>query len=362
MGASASAPDEGKGIPPGPPPTEDFVVRLDGTNEAYIAGSASATAFLTARVALVVSDSCPPSLLSLCAMQPQALLALARDLERLLELFDACVGRRPPVTTSSLGRRVRVEVDFLEGAAGLAHHGRAGFAVGPAFAEECARSRCAGVGTGALLSHVFTYECCRNYLFAEFTSVVDYAVARGVVSRGTQVAVEPSCWGWVNQGFVNCLGVLLFLDDDGPGGLATRSAVDYHGQNAEGFLASMEAALQRHIDDTSLSWEDTFMHECLPWAEHQSLDNVYSGLLVRLWRGEGRGAFLARFFQVALPTLRGNGRLPRDKGDFATARENLFLACSIAARRDLGAEFAKLRLPLRAGVAGELALLLVATS
>jgi hypothetical protein len=52
------------------------------------------------------------------------------------------------------------------------------------------------MGTGALLSHVFTYECCRNYLFAEFTSVVDYAVARGVVSRGTQVAVEPSCWGW----------------------------------------------------------------------------------------------------------------------------------------------------------------------
>jgi hypothetical protein len=33
--------------------------------------------------------------------------------------------------------------------------------------------------------------------------------------------------------------VLLFLDDDGPGGLATRSVVDYHGQDAEGFLASM---------------------------------------------------------------------------------------------------------------------------
>jgi hypothetical protein len=361
MGSSASAPT----TTTTPPLLADTcVVRLDGNNEPHISGTSSATAFLTARVALVVSDSCPPSLLSLCAAQPQALLALARDLERLLELFDACVGKRPPVTTRSLGGRVRVEVDFLEGAAGLAHHGCAGFAVGPAFVEQCARSRCAGEGAGALVSHVFMYECSRNYIFPdEFTPVVDYAVARGaVVSRGAQAIVETSCWGWVNQGFVNVLGTLLFLGDDGPGGLAISAAFDYHGQGASEFITSMEAALQRHIDDSALSWADTFMHERLPWASHQSLDNVYSGLLVRLWRSEGRGAFLARFFQVALPTLRGNGRLPRDKGDFATARENLFLGFSIAARRDLGAEFAELRLPLRAGVAEELALLLVATS
>ncbi len=35
------------------------------------------------------------------------------------------------------------------------------------------------------------------------------------------------------------------------------------------------------------AWEDVFMHERLPWAAHQSLDNVYSGLISRLAKAYG---------------------------------------------------------------------------
>ena len=237
---------------------------------------------------------------------------------------------------------------MAQGAAGLAHHGQAGFAVGPAFLEQCVRSRCAGLGP-PLLSHIFCYECCRNYIFPEdFTAVLDYSCVRGAVTqRGALGVIDPLCSGWVNQGLVNVLGVLLTLDD-----AAEDVRVDYHGQSADQFLAGMEQALDRHICDQSLSWSDTFMHERLPWAHHHSLDNVYSGILVRLWRLHGRSDFLRRFFTLALPLLLANGRAPASKLDAEVARENFLLACSVAARLDLAAFFERdLRMPLRAAAA-----------
>lgn len=367
------------------------VRRLEGTNEPHIAGLATATALVGARVALVVSDdgaagSPLRALTELLLAHPAAAAALVADLELMLGAFDACVGKRPPVARG-LDGRVRVEIDFLQGAAGLAHHGVAGFAVGPAFAAECVRARAAAApATRRQLSHVFMYECTRNYIFPEeFTPLFDYCVCSGAVAaRGTVGAPAPACWGWqvhtflphhkrphpnpspslfphrVNQGFVNVLGVLLVSDAE------PAIAIDYHGSDGPAFLASMEAQLDRHVAGVAageLCWSDTFMHERLPWAAHQSLDNAYSGLLVRLWRRHGRGDFVQRFFSTAMPLLRTNGRVPAGKTDVAAARENLLVACSVAARTDLCDFFERsLGMPLRTGTRDDVAACVLAAS
>ena len=253
---------------------------------------------------------------------------LVSGLEALLRAFDACVGRVPSLAAPLRGR-VRVEVAFLPGAAGLAHHGVAGIAVGPAFVEQCLGLYAAGRPT---LHHVFCYEFCRNYIFPEeFTAVFDYCCLEGAAS-----------WGWVNQGFINVLGALLVADMPGV-------AFDYHGFTLEQFLGQMEADLAAYRDGGH-AWDAAFLHDRLPWAAGRSLDNLYSGLLVYLWRRFGRGVFLRRWFRGAIPLLLA--RCPASKADVATARDNFFLAASYAARADLTPLFRDaLRWPIGADVA-----------
>ena len=58
----------------------------------------------------------------------------------------------------------------------------------------------------------------------------------------------------------------------------------------------MEAQIDKYIDSGGLSWDDVFRHERLPWAAHQSLENVYSGLLVKMFKAHGGVRFLRRWF------------------------------------------------------------------
>jgi hypothetical protein len=301
--------------------------------QAYIHCSPQATAYLGRRLALIVDSACGQPLLGLCASHPSELAAVLRDLEALLDCFDSVLGKAPPLTSSLEGRSI-CEVSFLPNAAGLAHHGRAGFAVGPAFLEQSIASRLpAGLAsTGAFLSHCFTYEACRNYIFpAEFTAVFDYRCLEG-----------PQATGWVNQGFVDVLGSLLCADS----GLG----FDYHGHTLPSFHASMEAEVDTFLA-SGLPWEAVFQHERFPWNAARSLDNLYAGLLIRLWRGHGRLRFLRRWFRGAIPLLRAS-RCPVGTEDVATARENFFLASCFAAQADLRPFFEQLRWPLRPGAAG----------
>ena len=293
----------------------------------YIAGGPRVRVFMGARVALVIDEGCTDLCASLHGARNEV-RSLVIALESLLRGFDFVVGRSPALSSPLYGR-VRVEVAFLPGAAGLAHHGSAGFAVGPAFVESWLRSAASGAPQ---LAHVFTYECCRNYIFPEeFTAVFDYHCREGEAS-----------WGWVNQGFVNVLGCLICVD----GGVA----FDYHGFSAEQFLGQMEAELLAYVRGM-YAWTDAFEHDRLPWKTAHSLDNLYSGLLVSLWRRHGRRRFLRRWFTGAIPLLLA--RCPAGKGDVATARENFFLAACYAAGADLSAYFVgELRWPLRASISG----------
>ena len=259
-------------------------------------GPGPAPALLGRRVALVIDAAAG---VDVEAVPLPHWAAIVNNLERMLELFDAAVGKRPVLENPYKGR-ARIEVAFLPNAAGLARHGVAGIAVGPAFLHDMI----AGVRDGSpVIPHVFWYETMRNYIFPdEFTACFDYRLA----------AEGPDCWGWVNQGFVNVCGALLSIQ------LQPRVRFDYHGHTLAGFCDGMLAELQRYIDGP-YEWADVFQHERFPWNPNSSLDNAYSGLLVLLFRGYGGQAFLRRWFRV-IPLLLQ--RCPATKDDYVTARDN----------------------------------------
>ena len=314
----------------------------------YIVTSTQGRVYLSHRLALFV-DGAVLSEIKEEALTASRLAQFLAGLECLLARMDAVVGRAPPVTHSFQGRQV-VEVAHLPGAAGLAHHGRAGFACGPAFLRESLLSfDCPG--TQPFIHHVFGYEAFRNYIFPEeFTPCFKYSCLEG-----------PECYGWFNQGFVNIVGCLLLADE--PLGIK----FNYFGHSEAAFRAGMESHLLVYIarrhgvqcggssgaggggggggggGATCLSFADVFLHERLPWAPHQSLDNLFSGILSVLFRAHGGAGFLRGLFRT-LPLLRE--RCPRGVFDFGRASENMYLACCGGARADLAPFFEGLGFPL----------------
>ena len=277
-----------------------------------IACSNAVTAVLGERIALIIDDAAG---IAMDAAPAQHFRDVVRDIEAMLRLFDSCVGKQPVLQNPYRGL-IRYEVAFLNNAAGLAGHGVAGIAFGPAFLQDMLRARLEG---HHLLPHVLWYETMRNYIFPEeFTNVFDYRLTHahnGADPRG--------CWGWVNQGFVNVTGCLLSRQ-------LTGIEFDYFGHSRDWFCASMESQLDRYAQST-MPWESCFMHERLPWDESSSLDNVYSGILCAMYRQFGGVAFLRRFF-AAIPLLMQ--RRPSSKDDFVGARDNFYLAACCAAGSD----------------------------
>lgn len=271
--------------------------------------STSGTAYLGSRICIFVASGAAAAEVGSAACMPLVLLAL----ERLQSRFEAATGWVPPLTHHFRGRLL-CEVDHLPNAAGLAHHGRGGFAVGPAFLRQSLDSFAGG--GGGFLHHVFTYELCRNFISPEAFTPPFQACCETEAS-----------WGWLNQGFVNITGCLLLSEPGGAG-------FSYFGHTAASFRAGMEGHVLvymcrlRGVGGAPLAWEGVFLKERLPWAPAQSLDNLYSGVLSLLFRGFGGARFLRGFF-AALPALRG--RLPAGLRDHRTAAENFALACCAGA-------------------------------
>jgi hypothetical protein len=325
----------------------------------YIDGSNEVTAFFGKHRVVLIIDHAAGLPLDRWVSEARYRKAVSRvvaAIEGLWRTFDYVVGRSPPITCDFEGF-ARIEVAFLRGAAGLAHHGVAGIAIGPAFVQSMVESAAASASSASqgrvtvCLQHVIGYESCRNYIFPEeFTAAFDYHLSEG-----------ESCWGWVNQGFVNVLGCLLIphvraADPEAEAGSGSAAELglsfDYFGHDRASFMRDMERHYERYRDNEGNAcprWTDVFMHERLPWSAGTSLDNVYSGLLCFLYRTYGQLEFLRRWFAIT-PELARN-RAPASKADYRTAAENFYLAASFAAGRDLRQLFiTQLRWPVREDV------------
>lgn len=299
-----------------------------------IAGGDEVLAFIGKRVALVIDTKGCSDLCTLCSSNEAATAHFVDNLERLLGLFDEVVGYTPPIPEALPNglMRVRVEAAFIP-AAGLAHHGRAGIAVGPAFVEGSVKSFVSYLSSGSPpnLHHVFTYEFCRNYVDPDrFTTTLDFHLQNE----------PPSCWGFVNQGFINILGCLLMQEK----ARFSPSSItfDYFGQDAARFMDSMERELityQAGLADGTVSFKSAFHSERFPWAKERSVDNLWSGLLVRLWKDHGKTKFLKGFFKATYSLLAPMGRKLAHKDEWKKALGNFALAACFGARADVSSFF-----------------------
>eukprot|EP00299_Pterocystis_sp_00344_P019151 c9527_g2_i1.p1 GENE.c9527_g2_i1~~c9527_g2_i1.p1 ORF type:complete len:539 (-),score=126.06 c9527_g2_i1:108-1724(-) len=298
-------------IPPRPPIIDRYPeLNLDVLEifdyQSNIGGSNHVTIWMGPRIALVICHNVKQE------FDPDNVNAMAlvvHNLERMLELFDVVVGRSPIIANGWEGR-VRYEIAYIN-AGGLASHGVAGIATGPAFLSRMYDDALRGICS---INHVFFYETTRNYIFPEvFTEVLDFHLSDG-----------PDCWGWVNQGFINVTGC-LFAND-------IPVEFYYYGQNREQFMRSMHDHLECYMKHPEYTWENTWNHSRLPWNSSMTVDNLFSGLVVHLFQKYGGLNFLCRWFR-ALPHLLH--RKPKSKSDSQGARDNFFITASIAAMDNL---------------------------
>lgn len=188
---------------------------------------------------------------------------------------------------------------------------------GPAFIQGMYNEALAG---RSRLDHVFFYETTRNYIFPEvFTAVMEYSLTNAAGQ------IDGYNYGWVNQGFIDVAGC-LFSE-------AITPPVEfyYYGQNRKMFMDSMEGKLNTYMANSSYTWDNVWMKQLLPWDQWSSLDNLYAGLLVHLYRNYGGYAFLRGMWR-AIPGLLD--RVPGTANNLESfknnqrARDNFFIAAS----------------------------------
>ncbi len=287
-------------------------------------------------------------------------------IDKLILQYESMVGMIPQ-ENSYKNRPIRIEISYIN-AGGLASHGISGMAAGPAFLRNF-YDTCINylIDNNQLpkIEHIFTYELMRNYIFPNvFTPIMDYRLYEIDKSTGTNIRTKKlnvDEWGWVNQGFVNVTGGLLSVN------IEPKILFNYFGYDAEGFWATMEKHLDTYIE-SGKPWEEIYMYNRLEWTEdRESLDNLYSGLLIRLWRNYGRFTFLQRMFKAIRNMYNRSGNNYRNKPwasdyidnlsydynsviklNYQTARENFYIASSYGANTDLYDYFVNtLRCPIR---------------
>ncbi len=286
-----------------------------------------------------------------------AMALVVNILDKLIDKYEDITGSIPSPNQYK-NRPIRIEVAYIN-AGGLAGHGFSGMAAGPEFLRQFYNSCVKFLQDNNNLpriNHVYTYELMRNYIIPwKFTDILDYRL-EGYSKEGTIFVSnydKKLDYGWVNQGFVNVAGALISTS------IEPKIGFSYHGKNLDEFCNGMEYNLDQYLNG-NYKWEDVFTYQRLPWDEYSTLDNIYSGLLIRLWKNYGKNDFLKRFWSL----LNNDGLRRRtpynyffvynninkedylDKYSFEeyqsdrklnmqTAVENFYIICSYAAKNNM---------------------------
>lgn len=235
----------------------------------------------------------------------EPLITFLEYYEKVLTYYQKIINFTPNPNRISqkYGKNQLIEVSWLN-AGGLAGHGTFGIAVGPHYLEETYEKI---FNNEKVLHQIFYYETFRNFINPDvFTPCFDY------------MTKQESCYGWVNQGFVNIVGCLLCKDLD--------LEFNYYGTYRDKFMEDMEKVVEEFISK-KIDWnEGVGKHHLLPYNKNHSIDNYWSGLISILYRHCGGSDFLQEFFKNMVDYGIKRGGPNYDKYDQNTARKN-FIDC-----------------------------------
>jgi len=239
---------------------------------------------------------------------------LITELERLYEAYDDVIGKVPRHFAGGpqVGGKAIIQVASDINAAGRASHGEHWVVIDTGFFRNQLDFALTGSFT---LEHVFGYEIMRNYIFDDFSAFHHY------------IDNNPEEWGWINQGFVNCVGILLADSLGWP--------TNYYGQSREQFLGNpgISGDIVTYANNPNYTAENTFLVKFAPWEGGASVDAMWSMVLTLLFQQCGERDYLKRFFHF-LPELKS--RWPSSSGEeWQIAFENYYIASSVGCEGDL---------------------------
>ena len=276
----------------------------------YIAGSRNVVVWYGDRVALVLDGEKHPE-----KRNPKTMSAIVGALDDVFHAFDRVTGRKPKLT-APLNGKIRIEVSSKVGG-GLAHHGRLGVGIGDGFFKGLYERYEKGNRT---VDQVFFYEIARNYWMADMNPAIDYHTSKG-----------PQDYGWWTVGFNNAMSIFLPME------IESISDMHYFGSDGKRFSDGMEANLNEYLKQPDqYDWDNSWNVPLVPWKERTSVNDLMTGLLVRLHRDHGGIEFIQRLY-AEIPRRRPL----KSRSDRQGARDNFYEACSIAANKDLHEFFAK---------------------
>ena len=237
----------------------------------HIAGGPRVSAWFGERVALVIDGEIKPEQRDAATMSK-----IVRNLDAIFDTYEEVTGRKPKLTAPLEGR-IRVEVSSKVGG-GLAHHGRLGVAIGDGFFEDLYKRVKRGEDT---YDQVLFYEIARNYWMDDMNSGIDYHTSAG-----------EDNWGWWTVGFNNAMSIFL------PEQIDTIEDMYYFGADSEQFSESMEQNLSIYIEGKDkYDWNNSWAVPLVPWAERTSVNDLMTGLLIRLHRDHGGNEFIQRLYR-----------------------------------------------------------------
>ena len=270
----------------------------------YISGDNEVVVWYGRRVALVLDEDNSINNRDVKTMQ-----RVVTSLDEIFDAYDRVTGRRPKLT-SPLRGRIRIEVSSKVGG-GLAHHGRLGVAIGDGFFDGLYKRFANGQHT---VDQVFFYEIARNYWMADMNPSIDYHTSKG-----------PQDYGWWTVGFNNAMSIFL------PHEIKSIDDMYYFGSNGQQFSDGMEANLNTYLAaPNKYNWDNSWNVPLIPWKERTSVNDLMTGLLIRLHREHGGSEFISRLY-AEIPK-----RKPlASRSDRQGARDNFYESASIATKKNL---------------------------
>jgi len=137
--------------------------------------------------------------------------------------------------------------------------------------------------------------------------------------------------GWWSKAFSHTLTALI----------AKEFEIELSGTN-EKFESALTTQLTTYADGTNYTWHNTFSSSTLPWSKTKTPDQVMAGLLLKLASENGDALFIQKLLSEISKL-----EIIKSRSHRVPARNNLFLACTRAAGKDLSTYFTKtLKWPL----------------
>jgi len=279
---------------------------------AHISCKPQVTVWFGKRVALIIEGETPKN------RDPDVMSKICETFDGIFDAYDRVTGCHPKLDPhGSIEGHYPLEFSTLTPGGWVAQHGTFGVSWGFGFFDKLYTRVASGKNT---YDQAYFYEITRNYWMPDMNPHIDYVTS-----------FSSTDYGWWTVGFNNAMSVFI------PKECVGIDDMYYFGKNGQQFSDDMESNLNEYLaHPEKYTWENSWCVRILPWTKNTSLNDLMTGLLIRLAKENGGIKFISGLYREIprQPLLKG-------RYDYQGERDNFYTASSLAAQRDLYQFFTK---------------------